>query len=287
MQEPAENPRPAGTTLANWGLKTVGPFHDLALYRPLALHNVRWPAVPPEHAFRAVKPAPAPAREHMALRHALARLRPPPLLKRPLAGTTKEWRLWEQRTKAEHPVRYWLQETLWKDGLRRLVQRCIGKAQDLWWAVQYRLNPRHRYHVLPTGLRPGLHQLREQQLHAMFHSFARFYERQVHPDCQADWQGDEPHAKTFEEMAALYRWWTQERPAQVRAREQLLREQTFQDPVLQDDFLAVFDEDYQDHPEVLAWRAASKRRQEMERFDQEEDQRMLHRLVNIRAFLWD
>jgi hypothetical protein len=217
----------------------------------------------------------------------LSRLRLPPLLQMPKWGTTKDWRQWETRARAEHPIRYWLQETLWKTRVRRSIRRRIGKAQDLWWALQYRCNPTHRYHVLNTGLNPGPHQLRDRQLHAMFHSFSKFYEHHASANSHADWQADEPHAKAFAEMEVLYRWWHQERPARIRSLRKMREDHAFRDPVLKDDFLAVFDEDFRDHPEVVAWREASRKRDEMERQGQDEDQHMLHRLVDLRLFFWD
>lgn len=204
----------------------------------------------------------------------------------PSSATEKGWRAWHEQARAEHPVRYWLQEALWKRQVLRRARRVRARLQDLVWALRYRLVPRHRYHELATGLAPGYHDLRTRQLHALFDSFARFYAHEAGPHGHVDWSAEEPYARAFAEMGELYRWWTQERPARLEREHELLRADRFQAPELQGRLLPMLDEGLQDHPEIQAWRKRSEERQARKQQGLEEDQRMLHRLVDLRPFLW-
>lgn len=209
-----------------------------------------------------------------------------PSWSKPSSGTVRQWRLWEQAARRQHPVQWFFRETLWQNLVSRNFRSLKHRGSTVKWALLHRLHPAHRHHVVRTGLRPGYHDVREQHLHALFESFARFFERQTGPKGHVDWQADAAHARVFEEMQALYTWWTVERPKRLSAQNALLAYE-FRDPALNENFLAVFDEDYQTHPEVLAWQERSDQSSAAERLGEEEDQRMLHRLVDIRLSLWD
>lgn len=234
-----------------------------------------------EHDSRPLKRLPS-----YATSNRWKRLLQQPLLSMPESATAEEWRLWREQAQAQHPVRYWLQEKLWKRHIQGRALRWVWRVQDALWGLAYRVLPRYRYHWLPTGMKPGRNLLRERQLHAMFHSFARFYEHQASTRSPVDWGGDEPHAKAFQEMAELYQWWTQERPARTLQLRALRARPDFQDPALKGQFLSLFDKGFAKHPEILAWKQRLSQREALQVAAEEEDQRMLHRLVDVRLFLW-
>lgn len=202
------------------------------------------------------------------------------LLDTPKSGTAKDWRLWEERMRRERPVRWFIQKDLWEHGIARQWTFLGWRWRDFKWAVLHRYHPKHRMHVVDTGLEPGWHDPRTQILHGAFHTFKTFYERQL--TGHVDWQGDEHHQKTWDEMTALYEWWTKVRPHREETLEPLPR-----DGVIGQSFMAVFDDDYQDRPEVKEWRRVADAHNKAEQGWEQEDEVMLIRLIKIRRALWD
>jgi hypothetical protein len=138
----------------------------------------------------------------------IKRLRPYATLR---SGTAKEWRVWKETTRAEHPMAWFTFQTVIDgtfDVLRYRVQRPLHGAR--WWLV-HRLCPKHRYHVVDTGLPPGYHDPDRQMLHACFAILARFVHRQK-TSGQVDWEATLEHSPVWAEMQALDKWWREERP---------------------------------------------------------------------------
>lgn len=114
----------------------------------------------------------------------------------------------------------------------------------------------------------------EVMLHAVFQCLVNFVELEE-PE-NLDWDWCEEHAKVWEEIQELYKWWTKTRPA---------RKDPFDD----------FDDskmpplgyrlrwEKEEHPEYEKAVAESNH---LEVKWDEEDQRNLHRLIEIRGYLW-
>jgi hypothetical protein len=109
---------------------------------------------------------------------------------------------------------------------------------DLKWALLHKLHPRHRYHIVRTGLPVGYHKIDDRMLHACLARLVQFVEaeggeaaiREAIDELVASpelWTGHtkgdpdaaramEPHVEWRREVLALFHWWTIERPA-IRA----------------------------------------------------------------------
>lgn len=83
----------------------------------------------------------------------------------PEAATSQEWADWHAVVRLRHPVVY----SLCVQGprrLNRLGDRLLDPFRHALNAVRYRVVD--RYHVIPTGLDPGYHQIEDRLLHGAF-----------------------------------------------------------------------------------------------------------------------
>jgi len=124
----------------------------------------------------------------------------------------------------------------------------------------------------------------EMLLHAAF-QILQDYVEQERPDRHIDWKRDPAHAKAWREITSLYRWWTKSRPDRHRP----LDDRSIKRPPLRLERvpgttfsrLAPYDKKkYRTYDRVLRAQLAAETRWHAE------DQRNLHRLVEIRPFLW-
>ena len=117
-------------------------------------------------------------------------------------------------------------------------------------------------------------------LHAAFQVLADFIEQEK-PDEIVDWQHDELHSNAWSELTQLYRWWKEER---------LNRHDPLDDVPSPPEEEYVFSEEGQlifpDREKYQDYYAAMDRSLKLENEWYEEDQRQLHRLIEVRPFLW-
>jgi hypothetical protein len=122
----------------------------------------------------------------------------------------------------------------------------------------------------------------EVLLHVAFQVLVDFIEKED-PDKIIDWNAQEHDKHAWSEMQSLYKWWKEERPARV-------------DPILDDkieappfkfetreDGCSVWNPEKEKYAEF--WKAC----EESSRLEQiwiEEDQKNLHRLIDIRRYMW-
>jgi len=107
-----------------------------------------------------------------------------------------------------------------------------------------------------TSLESGWHDRDEILLHAVFQTLVDFMEKE-HVEAIA-WDADEPQRKAWAELTDIYKWWKEVRPKRVNPPDDAklgLQE--------------MVDEYYQ--YEQRSW---------------DEDQNNLHRLINVRHFMW-
>lgn len=187
--------------------------------------------------------------------------------------------------------RRWLVKPLW-----RLGNRCHNAK---WW-LQYRLNPRHKYHLIDTGLEPGYHDADYLMLHGCFALLCRYVEKehdgvdslaewaaklQTAPDKNAPEGWQEAQGTREAEVVALYRWWKDGKPADQAEYDRMLHH-LYSDPwetYTNDDGQKVFGSrlKYQEGDKEMRdsmW--------ELEAKMQEDEQQMLKRLIDIRGGLW-
>jgi hypothetical protein len=121
-------------------------------------------------------------------------------------------------------------------------------------------------------------------LHAVFQLLVDFVEQEK-PDQIVDWNSDPAHKQAWQEIRSLYHWWTQTRPA----RKSPLDEKDLKKPPMRWKKIDGTENqqlvDY-DKKKYAAYDAALKKHWRLEKKWDEEDQRNLHRMVEIRQFLW-
>lgn len=121
-------------------------------------------------------------------------------------------------------------------------------------------------------------------LHAAFQLLVDFVEQEK-PDQIVDWNSDPEHKPAWKEIRALYKWWTETRPA----RKSPLDQKGLNTPPMRwkkipgsncRELVEYDKKKYREYDKVFKkhWRLQNKW--------EEEDQRNLHRLVEIRGFLW-
>lgn len=195
----------------------------------------------------------------------------------PSSATPKEWRLWRARMKRERPIAWFFRMTLWREGIYFIWSVWVKRPiVDAWWAINYRVVPRYRYHVVRTGLTPGYHELSTRMLYACFALLAECVEHKI---VSADWSEDEQGKRAWEELAVLYHWWREVRPGR----------RTLEVPELPGDMGyigALFDEDNQHRAETAQWKEDVARQHELESHWAAEDEAMLSRLIAVRHYLW-
>jgi hypothetical protein len=213
-----------------------------------------------------------------------------------IAGTIKEFKDWDSKMKAEHPILFKLDAIVY-----RVTFNCIyvpkQRLSDVLYWFRYRLIPRHRHHVVaPRTVKPGYIDPREMLLHCNFHIFAEFMTYQLSDDCRVLWYYPEldeiedsstiedyehkvTRNATWNTMMELYNWWSIERPARS--------EQEYPDLPDEWGFLATLNEDYDNEPLMQQWCAVSAANQQLELEWDEQDQLMLHKLIDIRQYMWD
>ena len=133
-------------------------------------------------------------------------------------------------------------------------------------------------------LEKGWHDKDEVLLHAAFQILTDFIEQET-PEEIVDWNSDELHKKAWKEIKSLYKWWKEIRPSRTSP----LDEKNLIAPPLKFKKIPVSDLSEMVEPDKKKYaeyyRALEKDRK-LETKWNEEDQRNLHRLIEIRGFLW-
>jgi hypothetical protein len=130
----------------------------------------------------------------------------------------------------------------------------------------------------------GWHDKDEVLLHAAFQLLVDFIEKE-HPDKYTDWNADELHRHAWKEIRNLYKWWKETRPARRSPVDsKKLKKPPFKFKKIPDS------ENYQlvepDKKKYAPYYRALEKHRRLEEKWYEEDQRNLHRLIEIRGFLW-
>lgn len=177
----------------------------------------------------------------------------------------------------------------------------------LYW-FRRRFVPEYQHHIVRTGLEPGWHDCDEVMMHACFKLLERYVESECGGADELDrWSADliakpdpnapegvgEAQAERQLTATELYRWWKVDRPARVAREDELV-----QDLYGRKWGLKALDEPH----EVLGVKVTQgygplepprdgdeEKRAELDEIEERsfpEDQRMLHRLIDIRGSLW-
>ena len=117
-------------------------------------------------------------------------------------------------------------------------------------------------------------------LHAAFQILVDYLE-QERPDATVDWEHDELHRNAWHELSALYRWWKEERVQRHDPLDDVASPPEEEYRFLDDGQVIL--PDREQYPEYYAALAESSA---IENAWHTEDQKQLHRLIDVRPFLW-
>jgi len=166
------------------------------------------------------------------------------------------------------------------------VERPLRWLKEAKRWVLCRVSPRHMAHVVFTDLEPSTwYDADHVMLHACFKLLTDFVEKEHGGEARlsqfTDELAEESKTNTNEsqlliaqsdrqaEILKLYRWWKRERPVNWK-REDVLMNLAYGNRINAKE-------------DVAAWRAELKLVEEKNR---EDDQAMLHRLIDVRESLW-
>lgn len=238
---------------------------------------------------------------------------------KPKAAQWGEWDDWKQKTKAEHPVGYWMTEKL-PEYLEKIPEIFVDPFHNARYYVRNRWH--RQTHVLPTRFKPGeYHDLSERLLHGMMESLVDFVEVEkawMQYICAKDdevvtldrygrsakagldylqWEVtlDDPsleenersltQAASAREVIAIYTWWKSSRPNRPEA-DEVSGWSAYCDRKHGGSF-SFLDERIPRIPEEIE--ETGKILDKLRAIEQEyedEDQAMMIRLVKIRHSLW-
>jgi len=140
-----------------------------------------------------------------------------------------------------------------------------------------------RYLKIHT-LEKGWYDKDELLLHAAFQLLIDFIEQEK-PDKIVDWNVDKAHRKAWQEIKSLYDWWKKERPA----RKSPLDDNRLKNPPLKLEKVPGSDLCKMVQPDkkkYASYYRALRKHGKLEQKWEKEDQYNLHRLIDIRKFLW-
>lgn len=133
-------------------------------------------------------------------------------------------------------------------------------------------------------LKKGWHDTDVVILHAMFQLLVDFIEEEL-PGETVGWNCDDVHRKTWKDLMYLYKWWKTIRPQ----RRSPLDDKSIKTPPLifkkvqGTEFTQTVPPDRKKYPEYYRM---MKKYIRLENKWYEEDQRNLHRLIDLRKYLW-
>lgn len=200
----------------------------------------------------------------------------------------------------KHSDVWWHKWTIWP------IYRAGRSIRDGIWWVRYRIDPRHKYHLIDTRLKPGYHDIDGLMLNGMFSLLRRYVEEENEGVEELEKWGREliemaekdeflrgAHDRQGQkelEAVALYRWWMGERPADLQRKDDLMHllygranRVTWTDAGEIDGEPVHEMHLRPDEGEEIEWR---KELDALEGKIEREEQEMLHRLIDIRGGLW-
>lgn len=126
--------------------------------------------------------------------------------KKILAGTSEQWREWDENAKSAHPIRFWIAE----EGLD-YVQDFVMWPIDRVYDFKYWINNRFvsKTHALTSNLKKGQwHEFEDRILHCLFDELVNFVEIEL---AAANFRWDEEARKKYKApfwSVGWFRWRT-------------------------------------------------------------------------------
>lgn len=170
-----------------------------------------------------------------------------------------------------------------------VAHKILRPASDGIYWLKYRLHPRHKYHLVDTKLGPGYYDQDTRMLHACFSLLGDYIEEEGGIEAIRS-NGETIHVIDGEkqaEIVALWDWWKVEKPADEAKRDAMMSElfggqKLETKPVEGNDNLVEWVEP-EHSPE---WEARWEIYQALDKKIDDDEQAMLHRLINLRPGLW-
>jgi hypothetical protein len=203
-------------------------------------------------------------------------------LDKPSAAGIGEWDDWHSEAKANHPIRYFLQETL-PDTFHTVWMHTARPFTRAYWALMYRFHPKHQYNVIkPRTLEPNYHEVQTRILHSVMECLVYDYEGESN---RYVWYWNEDHLHAYNEMIEIYNWWLKEYPNRD---DNFVNGQPLPNyPELPEEwgFMAPINEKYRDEPIVKKWSAINSIHSDAETAWYNKTEEMLIRVMKIRHFM--
>lgn len=132
-------------------------------------------------------------------------------------------------------------------------------------------------------LKKGWHDKDEILLHVAFQLLVDFMETE-HPE-RIGWNSEKKHRQAWREIKSLYKWWKEKRQTRQSPLDdkKLLKPPVKFKKIPGSAFFQLVDPD---RKKYAAYYRAMKKDARLETQWYEEDQRNLHRLIEVRSFLW-
>ena len=132
-------------------------------------------------------------------------------------------------------------------------------------------------------LKKGWHDKDEILLHAAFQLLVDFIGKE-RPE-RIDWNANKMHRDAWREIKSLYKWWKEKRPARRSPMDnkKLLKPPLKLKKIPGSELSQLVQPD---RKKYAAYYRAMKKDARLEKQWDEEDQRNLHRLIEVRGFLW-
>ena len=85
-----------------------------------------------------------------------------------------------------------------------MLTRLFRNVRKTYWGLQHRFNPKHRYNIIHTGLKPGYWDPRDRILHGVMSMVREFVEDTADI---INWESEPEHAEAWEALTKAVDWW--------------------------------------------------------------------------------
>jgi len=182
----------------------------------------------------------------------------------PKVATMREFRDVDSYNKKNHPLQFFLKDTVpdWFSYKKFYLR-------EKMWEFKHKYIPKHKYHIVNSGLPSGYHDIPELMLWTTFSFLIRYIESE---ECFKNivWDDHSEHLCVESELMDLYEWWKNQRPKREEIEKNLYSQ--ISSHVLGEGT----EEDMQIYKEL----------NKLEIFWKEQDIYNLKRLVSIKDFMW-
>lgn len=184
-----------------------------------------------------------------------------------------------------YPV-YGGKEKRWVNATHRVF--CAISDAKRW--CKYRLKPTD-YHHLDTGLSPGYHDPRAMLLYAAFAALGRYIDEQGGIEGCRDYirgfQNTEyqHQSDTESEILSIWLWWIEELPKMRQERDRM-QDELFGDGKCRISWVKRHSSEFVMEPPTDERKALGEKFRALEEKIRQDKQTMLHRLIDVREYLW-